>query len=108
MAPTHRPDPPKTSPLPKTAFELAGWSIREFGFAAVLAVFVFLQWQADQRRTERIEAILVSNAEILRTNSQVMDKLGQAWERHDTTAKEFIRNVTEDIEEIKEATTARK
>jgi hypothetical protein len=101
MTTPHRPDPPKTSALPKTAFELAGWSIRELGMSAVLAVFVFLQWQADQKRTERIEAILIGNAEVLRSNSLVMERLGVEWHEHETTAKNFIENITNDVDQIK-------
>ena len=91
-------------PFPKTPSELAGWSIREFGFAAVLAVFVFLQWQADQARTARMETIMISNAEVLRSNSATMETLREAWKRHDERAQDFIEKTATDITAIRAAT----
>jgi hypothetical protein len=98
------PEADEEKPLPKTPIELAGWSIREFGFAAVLAVFVFLQWQADQARTARMETIMISNAEVLRSNSATMESLREAWKRHDERAQEFIERSAGDLSAIRAAT----
>ena len=90
--------------LPKTPLELAGYSIREFGFAAVLAIFIYIQWQADQARTARMESIMVSNAEVLRSNSAVMEQLKSAWDKHDARAQSFIEKTQTQLDEIRKQT----
>lgn len=100
--------------LSKTAVGLTDKLVERLGFGVLAFGALWFVWDAGEKRAVRMEKMMESNATTLAQSAKtsaemtaVLVKLSEAWERHDATAKNFISNITDDVKEIKAATTAR-